>query len=430
MIATAEVFLWGSRIGIIHLPEGRDYVSFEYDRSFVQSNIELAPLKMPLSTRVYEFPELRGAAFHGVPGLIADSLPDKFGNAIINQWLALQGKNENDFNVLDRLCYTGARGMGALEYVPATGPDFKKTEAVDVAALVEFASDILQRKQQLCYDRGSLAYSQLLQLGTSAGGARAKAVIAWNESTGEVRSGQINAGDGFDYWLMKFDGVSGNGDHQLEDKPEYTLVEYAYYLLAVKAGLTMQECRLYEENGRHHFLTKRFDRVEGKKVHMQTLGGLAHLDYNIPGLCGYEQAANYMRRIGLGSGEVEQFFRRMVFNVLAVNQDDHVKNISFIMDKTGTWRLSPAYDITFAYAPQNRWLAAHQMTVNGKKNNISRDDMLACGAAMDISRPRLKRIMAEVAEAVKGWEDLASEVGIREKTINYVSGILDMQKAW
>ena len=423
-----EVFLWGTRVGILSLEDGMNIADFEYDRNFVdgavRAGIELSPIKMPVSDRVYRFPDI-GESFKGVPGLIADSLPDKFGNAVINSWLVSQGKSEADFNVIDRLCYTGKRGMGALEYVPANGPDEDEKSLVDLDAMVQFASEILSNRERIKIKTDeNLTYSQLLQLGTSAGGARAKAIIAWNEDSGEIKSGQVDAGDGFDYWLLKFDGVSKNGDHNLEDEPEYTLIEYSYYQMAVLAGVEMSECRLLRENGRNHFMTKRFDRVNGDKLHMQTLGALAHLDYSFPALCSYEQAAMYMRQMDLTAKEIEQFFRRMVFNVIAVNQDDHVKNISFLMNRKGEWSLSPAYDITFSYNPDNVWLKAHQMKINNKTTGITRDDLLAAGANMGISTVKVKRIIKEVNDAVSNWEQIAKENGIRQKTIDAVSSVM------
>ena len=424
----AEVILWGTRIGILHLPDNEVFAEFEYDRQFVEGagriGIEPSPIKMPLDNRVYRFPDI-GESFKGVPGMIADSLPDKFGNAVINQWLAKQGRSEIDFNVIDRLCYTGSRGMGALEYIPAAGPDMNLSAEVDVGEMVRFASEILSSRKgvSLSVD-DELTYSQLLQLGTSAGGARAKAIIAWNEDTNEIRSGQIDAGSGFDYWLMKFDGVGKNGDHGLEDKPEYTLIEYSYYEMAQKAGIEMNECRLFTENGRHHFMTKRFERENGKKIHMQTLSALAHIDYNIPGLCSYEQAAIYMKQLKLPQSEIEQFFRRMVFNVLAVNQDDHVKNISFLMDRRGKWKLAPAYDMTFSYDVNNRWLRAHQMLINGKTDGITREDLISTGKTMGISTVRIERIIEEVVMAVRDWGAIASENGIKSNTIAMISEII------
>jgi serine/threonine-protein kinase HipA len=422
---TAEVYLWGTRIGIIHQDSTKPYATFEYDKDFVTSGIEVSPLRMPLGRNVYEFPELVGTPFYGMPGLVADSLPDRFGNAVIEQWLMSLGKSLSDFTAIDRLCYTGKRGMGALEYVPASTDIKDIDEDINVREMVRFASDILTNRESISLKADdNLTYAQLVQVGSSAGGARAKAVIAWNEETNEVRSGQTQLESGYDYWLMKFDNVSKNGDHGLEDKPEYTLIEYAYYLMAKAAGITMNECRIYESEGDHHFMTKRFDRVDGKKLHMQSMGALTHISYQEPGACGYELAAMYMREMGLSYREIEQFYRRMAFNCLAVNQDDHVKNISFIMDRTGKWTLSPAYDVTFSYNPENKWLRAHQMTVNGKTTQIGLADLLESGKQMGIKRRRCKEIISEVDSAVRHFPTFAEQAGIREKTVERIDSII------
>lgn len=422
---TAEVILWGTRIGIIHQDIAKPYATFEYDGDFVNSGIELSPLRMPLGKNIYEFPALTDEPFYGMPGLVADSLPDRFGNAVIEQWLMSLGKSLADFTAIDRLCYTGKRGMGALEYVPAS-TDIKDIDAnINVREMVKFASDVLSGRERISLSaRDSLTYSQLVQVGSSAGGARAKALFAWNEKTNEVRSGQMQLDTGYDYWLMKFDNVSKNGDHGLEDKPEYTLIEYAYYLMARKAGITMNECRIYNSGDDHHFMTKRFDRVNGKKLHMQSLGALAHISYREPGVCGYELAAMYMKELGISYKETEQFYRRMVFNCLAVNQDDHVKNISFIMDRAGKWQLSPAYDITFSYNPTNKWLRAHQMTVNGKTTKIGLPDLLEAGSKMGIKKRRCKDIISEIGASVSSFAEVAEQVGIKEKTTEYICSII------
>ena len=423
---TAEVILWGTRIGIIHQDISKAYTSFEYDENFVNSGIELSPLRMPLSKNIYEFPTLVGEPFYGMPGLVADSLPDRFGNAVIEQWLTSLGKSLSDFTAIDRLCYTGKRGMGALEYVPASTDIKDIDENINVREMVKFASDILSNRENISLKANdSLTYSQLVQVGSSAGGARAKAIIAWNEATNEIRSGQMQLGAGYDYWLMKFDNVSKNGDHGLEDKPEYTLIEYAYYLMARACGITMNECRIYNSEGDSHFMTKRFDRENGKKLHMQSLGALAHISYQEPGVCGYELAAMYMKEIGLSYKEIEQFYRRMVFNCLAVNQDDHVKNISFIMDRSGKWMLSPAYDITFSYNPSNKWLRAHQMNINGKTTEIELFDLLEAGAKMGIKERRCKDIINEIGIKVSGFKSFAEQVGIKEKTYNYINSVIE-----
>ena len=417
--------LWGTRIGIMHINDGVNYLSFEYDRDFIDSGIELSPIRMPLSNRVYEFPELAGGAFYGAPGLVADSLPDRFGNKVIERWLMEQGKSLADFNVIDRLCYTGKRGMGALEYRPATGPEKSPSEIIDVNKMVEFASEILSdRSEHRLNSSEELGYSQLIRLGTSAGGARAKAIIAWNEETNEIRSGQIDNGKGFDYWLIKFDGVSKNGDHDLEDTVEYTKIEYAYSKMAADAGIEMNECRLLPDNGHFHFITKRFDRYNGQKIHMQTLGAIAHIDYNVPGLCSYEQAAGYMHQLGLTAKEVEQFYRRMVFNVLLVNQDDHVKNISFLMNKDGVWRLAPAYDLTFSYNLENRWLKAHQMLINGKSSGIGYDDLIMSGRSMGLSRKKCDNILESIREVSKKYTAYLDSVKIKDNTIAALNSVV------
>lgn len=422
---TAEVYLWGTRIGIIHQDGSRPYASFEYDRGFLTSGIEVAPLRMPLSGNVYEFPSLAGEPFYGMPGLVADSLPDRFGNAVIEQWLSSLGRSLSDFNAIDRLCYTGKRGMGALEYVPASSDIKDIDEDINIREMVRFASDILTDREGISLKASDdLTYAQLIQVGSSAGGARAKAVIAWNEATNEVRSGQTQLGAGYDYWLMKFDNVSKNGDHGLEDKPEYTMVEYAYYLMAQAAGINMSECRLYHSNGDHHFMTKRFDRVNGGKLHMQSLGAMTHISYQQPGACSYELAAAYMREIGLSYKEIEQFYRRMVFNCLAVNQDDHVKNTSFLMDRGGKWTLSPAYDLTFSYNPDSKWLRAHQMSVNGKTTQIGVQDLLEAGSRMGIKQRRCNDIIGEVSAAAMGFLTFAEQVGIKEKTAEYINSVI------
>lgn len=426
---TAEVYLWGTRIGIIHQDVSKPYASFEYDENFVNSKIELSPLRMPLGKNIYEFPTLVGAPFYGMPGLVADSLPDRFGNAVIEQWLMSLGRSLSDFTAIDRLCYTGKRGMGALEYVPASTDIKDIDENINIREMVKFASDVLSNRENISLKANdSLTYSQLVQVGSSAGGARAKALIAWNEDTNEVRSGQMQLGAGYDYWLMKFDNVSKNGDHGLEDKPEYTLIEYAYYLMAQSCGITMNECRIYNSEGDHHFMTKRFDRENGKKLHMQSLGALTHISYQEPGVCGYELAAMYMKEIGLSYKEIEQFYRRMVFNCLAVNQDDHVKNVSFIMDRTGKWMLSPAYDITFSYNPSNKWLRAHQMTINGKTTGIELFDLLEAGAKMGIKERRCRDIINEVGTKVGCFESFAEQVGIKEQTYNYINSVIEANK--
>ena len=426
MNTTVEVFLWNKRIGILHQELNESYASFEYDKEFLNSNIEIFPLKMKLSENVYQFPLLVDAPFYGLPGLVSDSLPDKFGNELIENWLAVQGKSIKEFTAIDRLCYIGNRGMGALEYKPATNDIKDSSEAINIKKMVEFASDILnQRKSIILNADDKLTYSQLIQVGTSAGGARAKALIAWNEKTNEVRSGQILLNSDFDYWIMKFDNVSKNGDYGLEDDSQYTLVEYAYYLMAKDAGINMNECRIYKDGKSNHFMAKRFDRVDGRKIHMLSLGAMTHINYNNLGEYSYEYASQCMKQIGLTAKEIQQFYRRMVFNVLAVNQDDHVKNTSFLMDRSGKWSLSPAYDITFSYNPNNKWLRRHQMSINNKLDNITNNDLLEAGKNMEIKKSTCNKIIEEVKKVVANFETYALKAGVNNKRTQEIRKILD-----
>jgi serine/threonine-protein kinase HipA len=417
MSTYAEVKLWGRTIGAVALEEDRSVAAFEYDPAFARSKIEIAPLTMPLSTRVYTFPELPVRTFYGLPGLLADSLPDKFGHALINAWLAAQGRTPEAFNAVERLCYVGERGTGALEYAPVLGPKAGRSTRIQVDKLVELASDILTRRNALSVsfaDRHKeKAMMDILRVGTSAGGARAKAIIAWNPATNEVRSGQVEAGPGFEHWLLKFDGVKGNQDKELEDPQGYGVIEYAYSKMAGAAGIAMNECRLFEENRRRHFMTRRFDRqADGGKLHMQSLCAMAHFDFNMAGAYAYEQALLVIRRLGLSMDDVEQQFRRMVFNIIARNQDDHVKNIAFLMDKTGKWSLSPAFDLTYSYNPSGAWTASHQMTLNGKRDGFALEDFRACAKAASMKRGRAEAIVNEVRTAVSRWPDYADAAGV------------------
>ena len=417
MSHVAEVRLWGRTIGAVSLEAGDEVAAFEYDPAFAQSGIEVAPITMPLSRRVYTFPELPRKTFYGLPGLLADSLPDKFGHALIDAWLATQGRQPGSFNAIERLCYTGERGMGALEFAPSIGPKAQQARRIQIDKLVELASEILTHRQNLRVSLGDKnckqALTDILRVGTSAGGARAKAVIAWNPTTNEVRSGQVPAGEGFEYWLLKFDGVSGNRDKELEDPQGFGVIEYAYYRMARDCGIEISECRLFEENNRRHFMTRRFDRLgDGRKLHMQSLCALAHYDFNLPGAYSYEQALLVIRQLGLPMQAVEQQFRRMVFNIVARNQDDHVKNIAFLMNKAGEWSLAPAFDMTYSYNPSGKWTARHQMTLNGKRDHFSLEDFKACAKAASMKRGRAETILREVQTTVSRWRDYADEAGV------------------
>jgi serine/threonine-protein kinase HipA len=343
----------------------------------------------------------------------------------IDAWLATQGRLPQDFNIVERLSYTGTRGMGALEFRPATGPLVATTEPVEIGDLVKLASEVLTHRQTLNVtfagpDKAG-ALREILRVGTSAGGARAKAVIAWNPKSNEVRSGQAKAAPGFEYWLLKFDGVKGNKDKDLADPQGYGAVEYAYSQMAMAAGIDISPCRLLEEGGRRHFMTKRFDRTDsGDKVHMQSLAALAHYDFNAPGAQSYEQAFLAIRQLGLPIHDIDQQFLRMVFNVFARNQDDHVKNIAFLMDRTGTWRLSPAYDVIWAFNPTGDWTSRHQMSINGKRNDFVMEDLVACGKAGGVQSRRIKPMLQQVQDAVSRWPEFAGTADVKPDWIRQI----------
>lgn len=402
MISAVEVFLWGTRIGVLYERNSSYY--FQYDRSFLNSGIELSPFKMPLSDNVYTFPDLKSVqAFRGLPGLLADSLPDNFGNAVIEQWLISQNRNPDSFSPIERLCYTGTRGMGGLEYVPSIGPSVMNT-SVDVDAIAEFAMKVLEAKGNIELKLEDSTIAQLIEVGSSVGGAKAKATLAWNRNTGEIKSGQIDAGDGFDYWIFKFDGGKG-----------YSQIEFAYYLMAQDLDINMQECLLIEMEGGYHFATKRFDRVNNQKVHTQTLGALTHLDYNTPNCCSYEYYGACAKKLNCGKSDIEQIFRRMVFSVMGMNNDDHVKNFSFLMDRRGTWSVSPAYDICYAYKENNPWIKQHQMSINGKSTLITEQDLIACGKSFGLSADFCKRVIEQTTLVVSKWLEYADKSKVQEE---------------
>lgn len=413
-MTTAEIHLYETLIGAVAWDESRELGIFEYDPTFLRSGIEISPITLPLRAGRFSFPELPRETFKGLPGLLADSLPDKFGNLLINQWLTRQGRTPESFNPVERLCYLGTRAMGALEFKPTlltAGP----SETLHLDELVKLASEALASRNHLHVnlEQSPEALATILRVGTSAGGARAKAVICWNPQTGAVKSGQLAPGPGFEPWLLKFDGVSENRDKELNDPLGYGRIEYAYHLMARAAGITMSDCRLLEENGRAHFMTKRFDRDEnGGKFHVQSLCGMAHFDFNQAGAHSYEQAFQIARRLGMPQTDLTELFRRAVFNILSRNQDDHTKNIAFLMDRGGNWRLAPAFDLIYAYNPSGAWTSRHQMTLNGKRDEFLTADLLAAATHADLRPPKAKQIIREVRTAVAGWENHAAEAGV------------------
>jgi serine/threonine-protein kinase HipA len=434
MTTLGEVRLWGRRIGAVSLEDDSDVAAFAYDPDFIASRIEVSPLWMPLSPQIFSFPELSRRSFHGLPGMLADALPDKYGSALIDAWLAGQGRTPQSFNAVERLCYIGTRGMGALEFAPVLGPRRRVSSRVDIDALVQLASDVLTQRLDLhgsfAEGRRAEALRDILRVGTSAGGARAKAVIAWNPDTNEVRSGQVEASPGFGYWLMKFDGVANNRDKELADPTGYGAVEYAYSRMAAAAGIAVPEARLFEEGGRRHFMVRRFDRTEnGGKLHMQSLAALGHYDFNDPRAYSYEQAFLVMRQLGLDMTALEEQYRRMVFNVIGRNQDDHVKNIAFLMDRAGHWSLSPAFDLTWSYNPAGDWTSRHQMAVNGKRDGFEPEDFVAAARTAGLARGRARDIVATVADAIRQWPRFAAEAATGDAWERAVASTLRLELA-
>lgn len=423
-MTTAEVTLWGTPLGAVSLPDGDRFATFEYFPEFVERGVEVSPLTMPLGSTIYRFPALDTASFSGLPGLLADSLPDRYGNALIDAWLAGQGRRPGSFDPVERLCYVGRRGMGALEFRPMRGPEPAVSNEIHVAELARLAARVLAGRGELetSLNEKSRAMREILRVGTSAGGARAKALVALNSETMELRSGQIGAGPGFEYWILKFDGV-GDDSRDLGSSHGYGAIEYAYSRMAAAAGVAMSECRLLEEGERRHFMTKRFDRdPDGSKIHMQSLAGLRHLDFRQPGANSYEQAFMAIRDLNMDRGRdaLEQQVRRMIFNVVARNQDDHVKNIAFLMDRQGRWSLAPAFDVVYAYNPSGDWTAMHQMSINGRRDEFTMSDVRRAGEAATLKRGRVDEVFAEVSSAVGRWPELAAEAGVPDERVQEI----------
>lgn len=434
-VTVADVVLWGKKIGAIFWDRNRELGVFEYDADFIEvEGIEPSPFKMKKRKGQFSFAGESKETFKGLPGLVADSLPDKFGNALIDSWLAKGGRNINDFSPVERLCYIGTRGMGALEYLPAISELKKENDKeIVLSEMVNLASKILNERKNLQITMSEKeeeiqeTMEKLLIIGSSAGGARAKCLIAYNSITGEIRSGQVQSPDGFDYYLLKLDGVEENKDKEtLSDPKGFGRLEFAYYKMATDCKIQMQECRLIEENGRAHFLTKRFDRVEGKKIHMQSLCGIAHYDFNMAGAYSYEQAMDTIRKLVVSGTKkaLEQQFRRAAFNVISRNQDDHTKNIAFLMNQQGEWSLSPAFDVAFSYNPQGLWTNKHQMQINGKRDHFQLEDFIELGRKADLSELRVKKILNEITEVTSKWESYFEEAKVPGNLVRMVEGNL------
>jgi serine/threonine-protein kinase HipA len=419
MVDVAEVKIWGELVGAVRWDQGQQLGYFQYDPKFLQKGWDLSPIKMPVEegSRIYSFPELRKGrgetedSFKGLPGMLSDVLPDKYGNRLINVWLTQQGRDENSMNPVEKLCFIGSRAMGALEFEPAQIKTNKNSFSLELDSLVEVAKKMLNERENFLTNFGKddeKAMMEILKIGTSAGGARPKAVIGYNPKSKEVRSGQGNVPKGFEHWLIKLDGVSGV---QFGESSGWGRVEYAYYLMAKDCGIEISECRLLEENGRAHFMTKRFDRKENIKHHIQSLCGLQHYDFNDMYGYSYEQLFQAMRLLRLSYPEAEQMFRRMVFNVLATNFDDHTKNFSFILKKDENWRLAPAYDLCFSFDETNHWVSRQTLSVNGKRMNIAKEDLMTI--AKDNNLKKGEKIIDEINAVVKSWDQYAKQAGVR-----------------
>ena len=419
---TAFVKIWGVLAGAVAWDERTGIATFEYDSDFKKKNWDLSPLKMSIQSakKIFNFPELKPDrnspfdTYKGMPGLLADVLPDKYGNQLINMWLAQNGREPNSMNPVEMLCFIGTRGMGAMEFEPAALKESKRTFSIEMDSLVDIAKKMLSQKSSFKTNlkkEDEEAMMEILKIGTSAGGARPKAVIGYNEKTGEVRSGQTNAPKGFEHWLLKLDGVS---DVQLGASNGYGRVEMAYYNMAVACGVEMMPSILLEENGRAHFMTKRFDREDGDiKHHIQTLCAINHYDYNAVTSFSYEQLFQTMRELKLSYPEAEQMFRRMVFNVISRNCDDHTKNFAFRLKKDAQWELAPAYDLCHAYKPNHQWVSQHALSINGKRKGITKNDLLVVGQSIKCKNSA--SIIDEIEATVLNWKKFANEVGVSSK---------------
>lgn len=420
-------------VGAVSFDAARGYGTFEYAKSFIQTGIELSPLKMPLSSTTYSFPNLNYATFKGLPGMIADSLPDDFGNAVLNAWIASQGKSTDDITPLQRLQYTGKRGMGALEYVPATKvKGLNASQQIEVESLVSIAQEILDTRNDFALalngdgQEDRAAMMELMSVGMSAGGARPKAVLAFNEDYTKVRSGQARAPEGFTHYLMKFDGVNEHNTNKetFGDPMGYSPMEYVYYLMATSCGIDMKKCALLPEGNRRHFITERFDRDVNEKVHVQTLNGLAHVDYKQPGQYSYAELLGVARQLKLDRSAAEQLLRRMCFNIVARNHDDHSKNFGFML-KGKKWQLAPAYDVAYSYKPGSKWVNSHWMTLNGKRDGFTRQDFYSLERLGGVfSKANVDQILSETIEHVSKWNELAKANDVPASLIEVVGANL------
>ncbi|HRH11856.1 MAG TPA: type II toxin-antitoxin system HipA family toxin [Bacteroidia bacterium] len=428
---TAQIKLWGENVGAVSWDDRSRTGAFEFEPDFLKTNWDISPIMMSLAearrrgrgNAIFEFRNLNRDTFYGLPGLLSDVLPDRYGTILINAWLASIGREPGSMNPVERLCYIGNRGMGALEFGPYTETKKERAVDIDIKSLVEMAQQILNQRKKFSTNikqNVKKGIEEIIRVGSSAGGARAKAIIAYNERTGKVKSGQVDAPSGFEHWLIKFDGVTNK---QLGDPGGYGRIELAYYHMALQCGIDISESRLLEENGRAHFMTKRFDRKGAKeKLHVQTLCGMQHYDFSMVGAYAYEQVFQTLRTLKLPASASEQLYRRMVFNVIARNQDDHTKNISFLMDRTGRWQLAPAYDVTYAYDPGNQWTKQHNLSINNKTTGISRADLLKLAKEMNVKQA--KAIIEQVKDSISKWPEFAAQAGVTKKQSKAIQKVL------
>lgn len=432
-LKTAYVKIWDEIVGAVTWDDSQGCAIFEYEPEFLTKGWDLSPVHMGLLSarqgeRQFFFPNIDFHTFHGLPGLLASALPDDFGNSIIDSWLARNGRDPRSFNPVERLCYVGTRGMGALEFFPQVRPgQLNKSVPIEIEKIMQLAQDALSKRSELdAHMQGSdkekaEAMLDILRVGTTAGGAVPKAIIAVNDK-GHVISGQSKAPKGYDHWILKFDGISIQHPGNFGKSREDCRVEYAYYLMAQSAGINMTPCRLLKENGRAHFMTKRFDREGGDKIHVLSLACMGHLGWNPVGRVNYEDAFQVMRILRLPYAEHAQQYRRMVFNAVTKNIDDHTKNISYMMDKTGVWTLCPAYDITFTYDPDELFGDRHKMKINGKQQGFTMDDFLQVADNMGINKPN--EIIKQVLDAVYRWSDFAKQADVRPDIIRFIQNTI------
>lgn len=430
-----EVNYGDLNVGALSFDTQTNLGAFEYSPSFIARGIELAPLKMPLSRQIYSFPELSFDTFKGLPGLIADSLPDDFGNAVLNAWVASQGRSPQDITPLQRLQYTGKRGMGALEFAPATRhKNLNSFQQVSIESLVQIAQEILDERTRFAVplDRSRHqdreAMMALLSVGMSAGGARPKAVLAFNEDFTQVRSGQAGIPNGFTHYMLKFDGVNehSNTRETFGDPLGYGAMEYVYYLMATACGIHMMPCRLLDEGKRRHFITQRFDRRGNDKIHVQTLNGIAHVNYKAPGSFSYAELFGIARQLRLPATDAEQLFKRMVFNIVARNHDDHSKNFAFVLNNSQhRWSLAPAYDLAYSYKPGSKWVNSHWMSLNGKRDEFTRADFHSLEKLSPLfTRAKIDQVIDNTIEQVSRWRSLAAEHEVPKLLADEIEGNL------